>query len=94
MLSSSSPPASYSYSSPSRLVPSEAAFSLSYAASVAGAGRCNVVALFYLLFPQVIRVARCRHRVLGGARMVDVSATRSESEFPNYAKFVLLSLRD
>ena len=23
-----------------------------------------------VLFPQVIRLARCRHRVLGGARMV------------------------
>ena len=61
--------------------------------SVAGAGRCNVVA-FFLCFPQVIRLARCRHRVLGGARMVDVSATRSESELPNSGKFVLLSPRD
>ena len=61
--------------------------------SVAGAGRCNVVA-FFLVFPQVIRLARCRHRVLGGARMVDVSATRSESELPNSGKFVLLSPRD
>ena len=50
--------------------------------------------LFLLVFPQVIRVARCRHRVLGGARMVDVSATRSESELPNSGKFVLLSPRD
>ena len=40
-----------------------------------------VMLLFFSLFlPQVIRLARCRHRVLGGARMVDVSATRSESE--------------
>ena len=62
--------------------------------SVAGAGRCNVVAFFSLCFPQVIRLARCRHRVLGGARMVDVSATRSESELPNSGKFVLLSPRD
>ena len=62
--------------------------------SVAGAGRCNVVAVFPLFFPQVIRLARCRHRVLGGARMVDVSATRSESELPNSGKFVLLSPRD
>ena len=60
--------------------------------SVAGAGRCNVVAFF--IFPQVIRLARCRHRVLGGARMVDVSATRSESELPHSGKFVLLSPRD
>ena len=51
--------------------------------------------LFVLLvFPQVIRLARCPHRVLGGARMVDVSATRSESELPNSGKFVLLSPRD
>ena len=62
--------------------------------SVAGAGRCNVVAFFPLLFPQVIRLERCRHRVLGGARMVDVSATRSESELPNSGKFVILSPRD
>ena len=60
--------------------------------SVTGAGRCNVVA--FSCFPQVIRLARCRHRVLGGARMVDVSATRSESELPNSGKFVLLSPRD
>ena len=55
-----------------------------------------VVLLFhcFLVFPQVIRLARCRHRVLGGARMVDVSATRSESELPNSGKFVLLSPRD
>ena len=62
--------------------------------SVAGAGRCNVVAVFPLFFLHVIRLARCRHRVLGGARMVDVSATRSESELPNSGKFVLLSPRD
>ena len=61
--------------------------------SVAGAGLCNVVA-FFLVFPQVIRLARCRHRVLGGARMVDVSATRSESELPNSGKFVFLIPRD
>ena len=42
--------------------------------SVAGAGRCNVV-VFFLFLPQVIRLARCRHGVLGGARMVDVSVT-------------------
>ena len=60
--------------------------------SVAGAGRCHVVAFSF--FPQVIRLARCRHRVLGGARMVDVSATRSESALPNSGKFVLLSPRD
>ena len=40
--------------------------------SVAGAGRCTVVAFFFF-FPQVIRLARCGHRVLGGARMVDVT---------------------
>ena len=44
--------------------------------------------LFVLFFPQVTGLARCRHRVLGGARMVDVSATRSESELPNSGKFV------
>ena len=50
--------------------------------------------LFSVCFPQAIRLARCRHRVLGGARMVDVSATRSESELPNSGKFVLPSPRD
>ena len=50
--------------------------------------------LFFLFCPHVISLARCGHRVLGGARMVDVSATRSESELPNSGKFVLLSPRD
>ena len=38
----------------------------------------------------MIRLARCRHRVLGGARMVDVSATRSESELPSQKLFFWL----
>ena len=32
-----------------------------------------MLSLFSLLFPQVIQLDRVRHRVLGGARMVDVT---------------------
>ena len=42
-----------------------------------------MVLLLPLFFPQVIGLARCRHRVLGGTRMLDVSATRRESAVLN-----------